>query len=187
MTQSYFGDEPFLYKKCADQLLKRCVDQPEARQIMFAYHETPYGGHLGEGRTTSKGVQSGYFKPSLFKDDHDYVRKCNGCQKAGNISMRQEMPLTNILEIEIFDVWGIDFMGPFPPSFRNLYILVVVDYMSKLIEAVATPTNDARVVTKLFIKNILSRHGTARVIISDGGTQFCNKFFENLMAKYEVC
>ena len=81
---------------------------------------------------------------------------------------------------------GIDFMGPFPQSFGSFYILVVVDYVSKWIEAVATPTNDARVVTKFLVKNILSRHGTPRVIISDGGTHFCNRIFENLMAKYGV-
>ena len=50
------------------------------------------------------------------------------------------MPLTNILEVEVFDVWGIDFMGPFPPSFGNLYILVVVDYVSKWVEAAGLPT-----------------------------------------------
>lgn len=62
--------------------------------------------------------------------------------------MKQEMPLTSIFEIKLFDVWGIDFMGPFPKSFRNLYILVVVDYVSKWIEVVETLTNDARVVTR---------------------------------------
>ena len=77
-------------------------------------------------------------------------------------------------------------MGPFPPSFGNLYILVAVDYVSKWIEAVATPTNDARVVTKFLLKNILTRHGTPRAIISDGGSHFCNKIFENLMAKYGI-
>jgi hypothetical protein len=56
------------------------------------------------------------------------------------------MPLTNILVSEIFDVWGIDFMGPFPSSFGNLYILLAVDYVSKWIEAKATQTNDAKVV-----------------------------------------
>jgi hypothetical protein len=56
------------------------------------------------------------------------------------------MPLTNILVSEIFDVWGIDFMRPFPSSFGNLYILLAVDYVSKWIEAKATRTNDAKVV-----------------------------------------
>lgn len=60
------------------------------------------------------------------------------------------MPLRNIQEVEIFDVWGIDFMGPFPSSIGNKYILVAVDYMSKWIELVASPINDARFVIKLF-------------------------------------
>jgi len=43
----------------------------------------------------------------------------------------------------VFDVWGIDFMGPFPVSFGFTYILLVVDYVSKWVEAKATGTNDA--------------------------------------------
>lgn len=62
------------------------------------------------------------------------------------------MPLTNILEIELFDVCDIYFMGKFPQSFGNLYILMVVDYVSQWIEAVPTLTNDAKVVTKFLIK-----------------------------------
>ena len=94
------------------------------------------------------------------------------------------MPLNTMLEVEIFDVWGIDFMGPFPSSGPNKYILVAVDCVSKWVEAIATPTNDARVVIKFLKKNILSRYGTPRTIISDGGSHFCNRLFENLMKKY---
>jgi len=64
------------------------------------------------------------------------------------------MPLNNILVCEIFDVWGIDFMGPFPKSYNNAYILVAMDYVSKWVEAMALPTNDARWVTKFLKKNI---------------------------------
>lgn len=49
----------------------------------------------------------------------------------GNISRRHEMPLQNMLEVEIFDVWGIDFIGPFVSSFGNQYVLVAIDYVSK--------------------------------------------------------
>ena len=87
------------------------------------------------------------------------------------------MPLKNILEVELFDVWGIDFMGPFPSSFLNKYILVAVNYVSKWVEAVAVPTNDARVVLRFLKANIFTRFGTPRAIISDGGTHFCNKQF----------
>ncbi|KAH9801672.1 hypothetical protein KPL71_001111 [Citrus sinensis] len=66
------------------------------------------------------------------------------CQRTWNITKRHEMPLTNILEVEVFDVWGIDFMGLFRPSFGNLYIFVAVDYVSKWVEAAALPTNDIK-------------------------------------------
>ena len=66
----------------------------------------------------------------------------------------REMPLYGILEVELFDVWGIDFMGPFVSSNNNQYILVAVDYVSKWIEAQACPTNDARTVTRFLKKNI---------------------------------
>ena len=72
------------------------------------------------------------------------------------------MPLSNILEVKIFDVWGIDFMGPFPLSSGNQYILVVVDYMSKWVEAVALPLNESRVVIKFIKTHIFTHFGTPR-------------------------
>jgi hypothetical protein len=87
------------------------------------------------------------------------------------------IPLNPILIVEIFDVWGIDFMGPFPNSFGFLYILVTVDYVSKRVEAVACKTNDHRVVVNFLKDTIFARFGTPRVIISDGGTHFCNRNF----------
>jgi hypothetical protein len=96
------------------------------------------------------------------------------------------MPLNPILIVEIFDVWGIDFMGSFSPSFGFEYILVAVDYVSKWIEVVATKTNDHKVVVKFIQTNIFSRFGMPRAIISDGGTHFCNRFIKTLLVKYSV-
>ncbi|GJT51741.1 reverse transcriptase domain-containing protein [Tanacetum coccineum] len=95
------------------------------------------------------------------------------------------MPQNAIQVCEIFDVWGIDFMGPFPSSHGNKYILVAVDYLSKWVEAKALPTNDARVVVK-FLKSLFARFGTPRAIISDRGTYFCNDQFAKVMSKYGV-
>ncbi|GKB37752.1 reverse transcriptase domain-containing protein [Tanacetum coccineum] len=105
--------------------------------------------------------------------------------KQGKISQRDEMPQNAIQVCEIFDVWGIDFMGPFPSSRGNKYILVAVDYLSKWVEAKALPTNDARVVVK-FLKSLFSRFGAPRAIISDRGTHFCNDKFARVMSKYGV-
>nr|GFB57555.1 reverse transcriptase domain-containing protein [Tanacetum cinerariifolium] len=80
---------------------------------------------------------------------------------------------------------GIDFMGPFPSSKGNKYILVAVDYLSKWVKAKALPTNDERVVVK-FLKSLFSWFGTPKAIISDRGTHFCNNQFSRVMSKYGV-
>ena len=49
------------------------------------------------------------------------------------------MPLHGVLVVELFDVWSIDFMGPVPSSLGNLYILLVVDYVSKWVKAITCP------------------------------------------------
>nr|GEZ12325.1 reverse transcriptase domain-containing protein [Tanacetum cinerariifolium] len=95
------------------------------------------------------------------------------------------MPQNSIQICEIFDVWVIDFMGPFPSSRGNKYILVAIDYLSKWVEAKALPTNDGRVVCK-FLKSLFARFGTPRAIISDSGTHFCNDQCAKVMRKYRV-
>lgn len=141
---------------------------------------------MGASKTTAKILQSGFYWPSLFRVTFEYVKRCDRCQRTGNISRMNEMPLNSILEVEIFDVWGIDFMGPFLPSFSNQYILVAVDYVSKWVKAVALPTNDAKMVIGFLKKYIFTRYSTPRAIISDGGKHFCNRQFEQLLSKYGV-
>ena len=113
-------------------------------------------------------------------------RECEKCQRLGKISRRHIMPLSPILVVDLFDVWGIDFMGPFPSSFGYIYILVGVDYVSKWVEEVPCRAADHRVVSKFLKENIFSRFGVPNSIISDGGSHFCNKPFENLLSKYGV-
>ena len=94
--------------------------------------------------------------------------------------------LTNILDVELFDVLGIDFIGPFPPFFGNLYILVVVDYVFKWVEAVVLSIIDAKAVVKFLKKNFFTRFETLRAIINDYGTHFCNRTFTITFAKYGI-
>ncbi|GJS34025.1 reverse transcriptase domain-containing protein [Tanacetum coccineum] len=157
-VKHYFWDDPFLFKNLAD----RC-QLNEARKIF----------------------DSGFYWPTIYKDAHDFVTRCDICQRQGKITQRDEMPQNSIQVCEIFDIWGIDFMGPFPSSRGNKYILVAVDYLSKWVEAKALPTNDARVVCK-FLKTLFSRFGAPRAIISDRGTHFCNDQFTKVMLKYGV-
>ena len=133
-----------------------------------------------------KVLQSGFYWPSLFKDAHTICRECDKCQRLGKISRRHMMLLNPILVVDLFDVWGLKFMEPFPLSFGYVYIFVGVDYVSKWVEAVPCREADHRVVFKFLKKNIFSIFGVPKAIISDGGSHFCNKLFENLLAMYGV-
>ncbi|KAM2012985.1 hypothetical protein ACFX1T_024754 [Malus domestica] len=119
-------------------------------------------------------------------DARTFCLTCDKCQRMGNIGARDQMPQVSILNVEIFDVWGIDFMGPFPSSYGFIYILLAVDYVSKWVEAKATRTNDSKVVANFIRTNIFARFGMPRVIISDGGSHFCNQTIEALLRKYNV-
>ncbi|RVW92647.1 Transposon Ty3-I Gag-Pol polyprotein [Vitis vinifera] len=183
---AYYWEEPFLFKYCADQIIRKCVPEEEQQGILNHCHENACGGYFVSQKTAMKVLQSGFTWPSLFKDAHIMCRSCDRCQRLGRLTKRNQMPMNPILIVELFDVWGIDFMGPFPMSFGNSYILVGVDYVSKWVEAIPCKQNDHRVVLKFLKENIFSRFGVPKAIISDGGTHFCNKPFETLLAKYGV-
>nr|GFA56509.1 reverse transcriptase domain-containing protein [Tanacetum cinerariifolium] len=168
-----------------DQVIQRCVHGKEALDILEACHNGPTGGHHGANLIAKKVFDVGFFWPTIYKDAHEFVKNCDSCQRQGKFSQRYEMPQNSIQICEIFDVWGIDFMGPFSSSRGNKYILVAVDYLSKWVEAKALPTNDARVVCK-FLKSLFARFGGPRAIISDRGTHFCNDQFAKVMLQYEV-
>jgi len=173
----YYWDEHYLYTLCKDKIYRRCVSEDEVEGILLHCHGSAYASHFATFKTMSKILQAGFWWPTIFKDAQEFVPKCDSCQRKGNIRRRNEMPQNPILEVEIFDVWGIDFMGPFPSSYGNKYILVTVDYISKWVEAIASPTNDAKVVLKLFKTIIFQRFGVPKVVISDGGKHFINKVF----------
>nr|GFB47562.1 reverse transcriptase domain-containing protein [Tanacetum cinerariifolium] len=155
----------------------RYVSGQEAFDILKACHSGPTGGHYGANYTAKKVFYACFFWPTIYKDAHDFVTQCDICQRQGKISQRDEMPQNSIQVCEIFDIWGIDFMGPFPSSRGNKYILVAVDYLSKWVEAKALPTNDARLVCK-FLKSLFARFGAPRAIISDRGTYFSMTSFQ---------
>ncbi|CAM8942724.1 unnamed protein product [Rhodiola kirilowii] len=182
----YYWDDPFLYKLCSDGIYRTCVPKEDFKGIIACCHSSSYGGHGSASKTTSKILQSGFYWPSMFKDTYEFVKACNECQRMGNIARREEMPQKGILEVEIFDVWGVDFMGPLPSSQGNSFILVAVDYVSKWVEAIASPSCDAKVVIKMFKKVIFPRFGVPRAVISDNGSHFKEKRFESMLKKFGI-
>nr|GEW32586.1 reverse transcriptase domain-containing protein [Tanacetum cinerariifolium] len=120
-AKRYFWDDPFLFKVCADQVIRRCVHGQESVDILKACHNGPTGGHHGPNYTAKNVFDSGFYWPTIYRDAHDLVKSCDACQRQGKISQRDEMPQNAIQVCEIFDVRGIDFMGSFPSSQGNKF------------------------------------------------------------------
>ncbi|GJX88064.1 reverse transcriptase domain-containing protein [Tanacetum coccineum] len=162
-TRKYHFPLPFM-----DQMLERL-----ARNEFYCFldgfsgtFQRITGGHHSANITARKVFDAEFlWGTTIYQDAHSMIKSCDACQRQGKISHRDEMPQKCYSQVcEIFDVWSIDFMGPFPSSRGNEYILVAVDYLSKWVEAKALPTNDARVVVK-FLKSFFSRFVHRRDII----------------------
>ncbi|MCQ7285327.1 reverse transcriptase domain-containing protein, partial [Salmonella enterica] len=89
-VKHYFWEDPYLFKMCADQLIRRCVYGNEARRILHHCHEGPYGGHHGAASTARKVFDSGFYWPTIYKDAQNLVKTCDACQRTGNISSKNE-------------------------------------------------------------------------------------------------
>ncbi|GKF06857.1 reverse transcriptase domain-containing protein [Tanacetum coccineum] len=182
---SIFGDSFSSCLSHLDKMLKRCEDTNLVlnwEKCHFMVKENIVLGH----KISKSGIEVNRAKVDVIaKLPYPTSVKCIQIQRQGKISQKDEMPQNAIQVCEIFDVWDIDFIGPFPSSRGNKYILVAVDYLSKWVKAKALPTNDARVVVK-FLKYLFARFGTPRAIISDRGTYFCNDQFAKVMLKYGV-
>ncbi|GJS71813.1 reverse transcriptase domain-containing protein [Tanacetum coccineum] len=135
------GKEPYAFKLCADNIMRICVAGSKTLEILAHCHSGPSGGHNSANITTKKVYEFGFCWHNIFKDANEYA-------------------------CEVFDVWGLDFMGPFPQSRGNKYILVAVDYVSKWVEAQALPTNNACAVVT-FLRSLFTRFGVPKALISD--------------------
>ncbi|GKB99343.1 reverse transcriptase domain-containing protein, partial [Tanacetum coccineum] len=91
-VKHYFWDDPYLFRICADQIIRRCVSGHEALEILKACHEGPTGGHHSANLTARKVFDAGFFWPTIYQDAHSMIKSCDTCQRQGKISQRDEMP-----------------------------------------------------------------------------------------------
>ncbi|RDX77624.1 Pro-Pol polyprotein, partial [Mucuna pruriens] len=184
-AKHYIWGDPYLWRLCSDKFICRCILDVEINSVLQFYHSALGGGHYESTWTARKVLDCGLYWPTIFRDAHHFVSTCERCQQAGMaMNLRHEMLQQPILFCEVFDVWGINFMGPFPVSNGYSYILLAVDYVSRWVEAIATKTNDAKVVVNFLKSNIFYGFGVPKELISDQGSHFCNRAMAFLLQKY---
>nr|XP_016475609.1 PREDICTED: uncharacterized protein LOC107797251 [Nicotiana tabacum] len=66
----YFWDEPYLFRICLDNMIRRCIPEIDQSSVLQASHASLYGGHFEGIRTTAKVLKSGFYWPTMFKDAH---------------------------------------------------------------------------------------------------------------------
>lgn len=177
-----------LYRKGLDGVLRRCVMEEEVPSILSACHDSACGGHFSGQLTGQKILRAGYYWPSLFKDAHSYVRKCDSCQRFARNDLHMQLPLHVSLPLVPFEKWGIDYVGEIHPhSSRGMaYIVVATEYLTKWVEAKAVRTNDAKNAASFLFENIIARFGVPKILVSDRGTHFLNSIIEELTDRFQI-
>ncbi|XP_074342777.1 uncharacterized protein LOC141680452 [Apium graveolens] len=178
-----------LYRRALTEPLLRCLSPEEANQAILEVHTGICGEHLGGRNLALKIMRQGMCWPTLRKDYEDYVRKCQACQRHGNVSHRPTTEFNSILAPCLFYQWGVDIVGPFLKSKGQCqYIVVAVDYATKWVEAKPLSKIREKEMIGFFMEYVVFRFGIPRILVSDNGTQFIGAQFEKvscLALRYE--
>lgn len=163
-----------IFRKNYDSILLRCLEKPEAQKVLQELHDGPAGGHFGADTTTHKIIHAGYYWPTLFKDAHEYVRKCINCQTTSGRQSKPTFPLQPVNIEQPFEQWGLDIIGEITPhsSKQHKYILTATDYFTKWVEAIPVKTTSSEVLTEFIDQFIVTRFGVPNALVFDNASYF---------------
>ena len=159
-----------LYKRGFSVPYLKCVDEDEAKYILEEIHEGVYRDHAGPRSLVSKVIRTGYFWPTMQVDAIELVKKCDKCQRFGNVQRLPAEKLMTIASPWPFAQWGIDIVGSLPQDKGQVkFLLVAIDYFTKWVEAEALAIITEARIRSFVWKNIICRFGILRTITSDNG------------------
>ncbi|KAL0448230.1 UNVERIFIED_CONTAM: Gag-Pol polyprotein [Sesamum latifolium] len=187
LSAQFFMEDGYLFKRSFTLPALRCLKPEEAWEVMKEIHEGCYGNHAGGRSLAQKIMRHGYFWPTIKRDSMQLVRKCAQCQIHGNPHHTPGVKIELAKPTWPFGHWGIDLVGPFPPSQRKKkFLMVIVDHFSKWIEAEPITRVTESAMIQFVWRNILCRFGIPRKITSDNGTQFQGKKFKGWCAQWKI-
>jgi hypothetical protein len=179
-TRPYVIIEGELYKHGVCSPLLKCLSRTEGIELMKEMHAGLCGSHIGSRPLMGKVFRQGFYWPKAASDVTDLVQKSENCQKCAR-NQKQPWSLTQLIQPTwSLQRWGLDLLGPLTPAQGNLrYVVVVVGYCSKWIEAKPLATITSTTVQKFFWQNIVCRFGVPKAITVDNGTQFDAETFKD--------
>lgn len=166
------------------QAIRRQIAIPRSLidEVMYACHDDLTAGHLSFQKTYDK-VQERFYWKGMYSDIEFWCKSCVDCATKKSPKNRPKFPLNPLPTVNgPFDRVAVDVLGPFPPTYKsNKYIIVFSDYLTRWPEVFAVNNADAETTARLFVEEIVCRHGAPRELLSDNGKNFRS----NLMK--EIC
>eukprot|EP00253_Pinus_taeda_P009901 PITA_09901 len=157
-----------------DSILLRCLEKTEAQKVLQELHDGPPGGHFGADTTSHKIIHTGYYWPTLFRDTHEYVRKCLNCQTSSGRQRKPAFPLQPVNIEQPFEQWGLEIIGEInpPSSKKHKYILTATDYFTKWVEAIPLKTRNSEEIIEFIDQFIITRFGVPTALVFDNASYF---------------
>ncbi|XP_039014758.1 uncharacterized protein LOC120144864, partial [Hibiscus syriacus] len=188
MAAGYFLDGEIMYRKSSDQMLLRCLNTSEARNVIEEVHSGICGTHANGLSMARKIMRYGYYWATMYTDCIDYARKCHKCQIYADKIHVPPSPLHVMTAPWPFSMWGIDVIGAITPKASNghCFILVAIDYFTKWVEAASYTNIKRSTVCKFIKKEIICRYGLPERIITDNALNLNNKMMTELCAQFKI-
>eukprot|EP00253_Pinus_taeda_P008335 PITA_08335 len=163
-----------LFKSNYDFVLLRCLEKTEAEKVLQELHNGPARGHYVVDATAHKILRTRYYWPTLFKDSHSYMRKCQVCQTTAGRQKKPSMPLQLVNIEQPFSQWGLDIIGEIVPhsSKQHRYILTATDYFTKWVEEVPLKTTNSENIIEFIDQFIITRFGLPTDLMFDNASYF---------------
>ena len=162
----------------------RVIKWTEVEPILYMMHKHPTAGHLGTDAMYYK-IAELYYWDQMYWDIQEYVKTCETCQKRQKEKRKE--PLHPIQIGRAFERVGIDLVGPLPLTAKNNhYIIVTTDYLTRWPEARAVPDTGANTLAQFIFEEIICRHGTLKIILSDQGRNFISETIRILCEKFLI-